>query len=165
MAFQVTSKIDSRTILDFNGAEKLLGRGDMLLTTPQHPEPMRLHSAYISLEELDKILDHITQQPKIDCEPLPKVIVEEDKVDRDDFDPDEKDSLYDDAVRVIVNHQQGSVSLLQRRLRIGYARAGRIIDQLERDGIVGPHTGSKARDVLVDEDYLDLMYGDVNEVS
>ncbi len=165
MAFQVTSKIDSRTILDFNGAEKLLGRGDMLLTTPQHPEPMRLHSAYISLEELDKILDHITQQPKIDCEPLPKVFVEEETVDRDDFDPDEKDSLYDDAVRVIVNHQQGSVSLLQRRLRIGYARAGRIIDQLERDGIVGPHTGSKARDVLVDEDYLDLMYGDVNEVS
>ncbi len=165
MAFQVTSKIDSRTILDFNGAEKLLGRGDMLLTTPQNPEPMRLHSAYISLDELDKILHHITQQPKWDNDPLPKVEVEEERADRPEFDPDEKDSLYDDALRVVVNHQQGSVSLLQRRLRVGYARAGRIIDQLERDGIVGPHTGSKARDVLVDEDYLDLMYGDVNEVE
>lgn len=166
MAFQVTSKIDSRTILDTNGAEKLLGRGDMLLTTPQHPEPKRLHSAYISLEELEKILEHITSQPKIESEPLPKVIVEDEVSDRDDFfDPEEKDTLYDDAVRVVINHQQGSVSLLQRRLRVGYARAGRIIDQLERDGIVGPHTGSKARDVLVDEDYLDLMYGDVNEVE
>ena len=166
IAFQVTSKIDSRTILDFNGAEKLLGRGDMLLTTPQSPEPQRLHSAYISLEELEKILDHITKQPKCESEPLPKVIIENTKADRDEiFDPDEKDSLYDDAVRVVINHQQGSVSLLQRRLRIGYARAGRLIDQLERDGIVGPHTGSKAREVLQDEDYLDLMYGDVNQLD
>ncbi len=165
MAFQTTSKIDSRTILDFNGAEKLLGRGDMLLTTPQNPEPKRLHSAYISLEELDNILDHITTQPKCDNEKLPKVIVEEERTDYDDFNPDDKDALYDDAIRVIVNHQQGSVSLLQRRLRVGYARAGRLIDQLERDGIVGPHTGSKARDVLVDEDYLDLMYGDVNNID
>ncbi|MBN2279028.1 MAG: DNA translocase FtsK [Candidatus Marinimicrobia bacterium] len=166
MAFQVTTKIDSRTILDFNGAEKLLGRGDMLLTTPQHPEPMRLHSAYISLEELDRILDYITTQPRTECEKLPKVFVEDDINDRDEyFDPDEKDPLYDDAVRMVVNHQQGSVSLLQRRLRIGYARAGRLIDQLERDGIVGPHTGSKARDVLVDEDYLDLMMGDVNQLE
>lgn len=166
IAFQVTSKIDSRTILDANGAEKLLGRGDMLLTTPQNPEPQRLHSAYISLEELEKILEHITTQPKFESEKLPKVFVDEAVNDRDDFfDPDEKDTLYDDAVRVVVNHQQGSVSLLQRRLRVGYARAGRLIDQLERDGIVGPHEGSKARDVLVDEDYLDLMYGDVNQVE
>lgn len=138
IAFQVTSKIDSRTILDANGAEKLLGRGDMLLTTPQNPEPQRLHSAYISLEELEKILEHITTQPKFESEKLPKVFVDEAVNDRDDFfDPDEKDTLYDDAVRVVVNHQQGSVSLLQRRLRVGYARAGRLIDQLERDGIVG----------------------------
>ena len=164
MAFQVTSKIDSRTILDQNGAEKLLGRGDMLLTTPQHPEPMRLHSAYITNDELDDILAHIQAQPKCESAKLPKVI-EDEPSERDDyFDSDEKDSLYDDAVRIVVNHMQGSVSLLQRRLRIGYARAGRLIDQLERDGIVGPHTGSKARDVLVDEDYLDLMYGDVNKV-
>ncbi len=165
MAFQVTSKIDSRTILDFNGAEKLLGRGDMLLTTPQEPEPKRLHSAYISLEELERILKHITSQPSYENDLLPAVEIEDDNAYvSDDFDPDERDVLFDDAVRLVVNHQQGSVSLLQRRLRLGYARAGRIIDQMERAGIVGPHTGSKARDVLVEEDYLDLMYGDVNDI-
>ncbi len=153
IAFQVTSKIDSRTILDINGAEKLLGRGDLLLTTPQSPEPKRLHSAYISLDELNRILEHISAQPKPEEMALPSVEEEDDHLPGDVS--QERDELFDRALRLVVTHQQGSASLLQRRLRIGYARAARIIDQLEDAGIVGPFTGSKARDVLVDENYLE----------
>lgn len=154
IAFQVASKIDSRTILDINGAEKLLGRGDMLITTPQNPETTRLHSAYISLEELERILNHIQKQPKPGEMELPSV---QEQVS-DDFGGavnGERDALFYEALRLVVTHQQGSISLLQRRLRIGYSRAARLIDELEAAGIVGPFTGSKARDVLVDESYLE----------
>lgn len=155
IAFQVASKIDSRTILDINGAEKLLGRGDMLLTTPQNPEAVRLHGAYISLEELERILAHIRQQPRGGEMELPSV---QEQVS-DDYGGGalngERDELFYEALRLVVTHQQGSISLLQRRLRIGYSRAARLIDELEAAGIVGPFTGSKARDVLVDESYLE----------
>jgi S-DNA-T family DNA segregation ATPase FtsK/SpoIIIE len=154
IAFQVTSKVDSRTILDINGAEKLLGRGDMLITTPQNPEPVRLHSAYITLDELEKILAHIQKQPKPGELELPSV--QEEK--SDEFNGllnGERDPLYYEALRLVVTHQQGSISLLQRRLRVGYSRAARLIDELEAAGIVGPFTGSKAREVLVDENYLE----------
>jgi len=154
IAFQVASKVDSRTILDINGAEKLLGRGDMLITTPQTPETTRLHSAYISLEELEKILGHIQKQPKSGELELPSV---QEQVS-EEFGParnGERDALFYEALRLVVTHQQGSISLLQRRLRIGYSRAARLIDELEAAGIVGSFTGSKARDVLVDETYLE----------
>ncbi len=154
IAFQVASKIDSRTILDFNGAEKLLGRGDMLITTPQHPEPQRLHGAFISLDEIERILGHISSQAKPDEIALPSV--QEDLVDEfGEVSDDDRDELYYDALKLVVIHQQGSISLVQRRLKVGYSRAARIIDQLEHGGIVGPFTGSKAREVLVDENYLE----------
>jgi len=154
IAFQVASKVDSRTILDVNGAEKLLGRGDMLITTPQNPEPVRLHSGYISLAELEKILGHIQKQPKPGDLELPSVKDEQ----SDEFNGllnGERDALFYEALRLVVMHQQGSISLLQRRLKIGYSRAARLIDELEAAGIVGPFTGSKARNVLVDETYLE----------
>jgi S-DNA-T family DNA segregation ATPase FtsK/SpoIIIE len=154
IAFQVASKVDSRTILDFNGAEKLLGRGDMLLTTPQNPEPQRIHGAYISLEELERVLAHIQKQPKPTEVELPSV-QENKPEDYPGATNGERDPLFYEALRLVVMHQQGSISLLQRRLRIGYSRAARLIDELEAAGIVGAFTGSKAREVLVDENYLE----------
>jgi len=156
IAFQVASKVDSRTILDYNGAEKLLGRGDMLLTTPQNPEPQRIHGAYISLEELEKVLEHIQNQPKPAEVELPSV-QENKPEDYSGAANGERDPLFYEALRLVVMHQQGSISLLQRRLRIGYSRAARLIDELEAAGIVGPFTGSKAREVLVDENYLENL--------
>jgi S-DNA-T family DNA segregation ATPase FtsK/SpoIIIE len=156
IAFQVASKIDSRTILDLNGAEKLLGRGDLLITTPQNPEPFRVHSAYISLEEIERILEHIENQPRPGQVELPSV-KEESVEEFGSYDDSEKDPLYYEALRLVVTHQQGSISLLQRRLKIGYSRAARLIDELEKAGIVGEFTGSKARDVLVNEDYLEQL--------
>jgi len=151
IAFKVTSKVDSRTILDNNGAENLLGRGDMLITTPSNPELRRYHSAYISLEELEGILTHIENQPVPESEQLPSAMEQEtEKIDA----AEDRDELFNEALKLVVTHQQGSASMLQRRLKIGYARASRIIDQLENEGIVGPHIGSKARDVLVDDSYL-----------
>jgi len=156
IAFQVASKVDSRTILDLNGAEKLLGRGDCLITTPQNPEPLRVHNAYISLEEIERILTHIQEQPRPGELELPSV-KEESADDLGPFQNGERDPLYYDALKLVVTHQQGSISLLQRRLKLGYSRAARLIDELERAGIVGPFTGSKARDVLVPEDHLEQL--------
>jgi len=156
IAFQVASKIDSRTILDLNGAEKLLGRGDLLITTPQNPEPFRVHGAFVSLDEIERVLEHIENQPKPVEVELPSV--KEETVDEFGLiDNGEKDPLYYEALKLVVTHQQGSISLLQRRLKLGYSRAARLIDEMERAGIVGPFTGSKAREVLVDEDYLERM--------
>ena len=154
MAFQVASKTDSRTILDMNGAEKLLGKGDMLFLPPGSPDPIRIHAAYMSHEEVKRIIGHICQQPA--QEPKFKLPTESDET-TSNFGKrfrDEKDELFDEALKLVVRHQQGSVSLLQRRLKIGYARAARLIDQLEDAGYVGPFDGSKARDVLIDEEEL-----------
>ncbi len=152
IAFQVASKTDSRTILDSNGAEKLLGRGDMLYLPPGKPNPIRLHNAYISLEEIEAVLEHITAQPEADELELPSI---KEASDRTSFTVgSERDELFYKALKIVVTHQQGSISLLQRRLRIGYSRAARIIDELAEAGIVGAQKGSKARDVLVDETYL-----------
>jgi len=152
IAFKVTSKVDSRTILDNNGAESLLGNGDLLITTPKNPELRRMHSAYISLEELEDIMDFIEGQPVPEDTELPS-IQEQKQTERVDG-AKERDELFNQAMELVITHQQGSASMLQRRLKIGYARASRIIDQLQDEGIVGPHKGSKARDVLVDESYL-----------
>ncbi|MCF7807763.1 MAG: DNA translocase FtsK [Candidatus Marinimicrobia bacterium] len=154
IAFKVAQKNDSRTILDQNGAEKLLGRGDMLFLAPGAPAPVRLHNAFVTLEEIESVLDHVVAQPKPEEELLPGIVDEQDPT-ISGSDSGERDPLFDEAYRLVVLHQQGSVSMIQRRLRVGYARAGRLIDELELAGVVGPNTGSKARDVLIGPEVLE----------
>lgn len=158
IAFQVASKIDSRTILDMNGAEKLLGSGDMLFLPPGSPETVRIHGAYVSSEDIERTIEHIRNQPAFEKALLP-VRQDENEVD-DGYGPaadGRRDELFHEALKLVVRHQQGSISLLQRRLKIGYSRAARLIDELEAAGIVGAFDGSKAREVLVDESYLEEM--------
>jgi len=153
IAFRVASKVDSRTILDTNGAEKLLGNGDMLFLPSGKPEPIRIHGAYIETEETERLVAHVSSQGV--------------KLDRVEFGPgfndfdleeDQRDTRFDEALRLVVMHQQGSASLLQRRMKVGYARAARLVDELERAGVVGASDGSsKARPVLVEEDYLERL--------
>ncbi|HPG38367.1 MAG TPA: DNA translocase FtsK [bacterium] len=157
MGFQVASKVDSRTILDMNGAEKLLGRGDMLFLPPASPELIRIHSAFVSLNEIESIIEHIRHQAPEDKKPLP-AYSEEEEADRYGIEPGGKrDALFDEAMKLVVRHQQGSVSLIQRRLKVGYSRAARIIDELEEAGVVGPFEGSKAREVLLRPEDLESM--------
>ncbi|MEO0572350.1 MAG: DNA translocase FtsK 4TM domain-containing protein [Bacteroidota bacterium] len=147
IAFRVTSKIDSRTILDTQGADQLIGRGDMLFT--QGNDVTRLQCAFVDTPEVAKITEYIgSQRAYPDAHLLPEY-VGEDSGTGIDYDISERDSMFRDAAEVIVNAQQGSASLIQRKLKLGYNRAGRIIDQLEAAGIVGPFEGSKARQVLV----------------
>jgi len=150
IAFRVTSKIDSRTILDTGGADQLIGRGDMLLSTGS--DLLRLQCAFIDTPEIERITDFIgSQRAYPDAFQLPEV-ADDEQGDIEDFDPAERDDLFEDAARVIVATQQGSTSLLQRKLKLGYNRAGRIIDQLEAAGIVGPFEGSKAREVKIKDE-------------
>jgi DNA segregation ATPase FtsK/SpoIIIE-like protein len=147
VAFQVPTRTDSRTILDSIGAERLLGKGDMLYLGTGMAEPVRIHGAYISTEETTDIVEWLkTRNPAPEAEdgeagPLGET---------DDLFPYEReDDLFEEASRILVAHQQGSISLLQRRLKVGYARAARLVDMMEEAGIVGPFTGSKAREILV----------------
>ncbi len=147
VAFRVTSKIDSRTILDNQGADQLIGRGDMLFT--QGNELKRLQCAFVDTPEVDKITEFIgSQKAYPDAHQLPAYESDESGTGLD-IDVSERDKLFREAAEVIVTAQQGSASLLQRKLKLGYNRAGRIIDQLEAAGIVGPFEGSKARQVLI----------------
>jgi len=149
IAFRVTSKIDSRTILDAQGADQLIGRGDMLYT--QGNDVTRLQCAFVDTPEVAKITEYIgSQRAYPEAHLLPEYIGE-DSGTGIDYDISERDSMFRDAAEVIVNAQQGSASLIQRKLKLGYNRAGRIIDQLEAAGIVGPFEGSKARQVLVSD--------------
>jgi S-DNA-T family DNA segregation ATPase FtsK/SpoIIIE len=147
VAFRVTSRIDSRTILDAGGADQLIGRGDMLFSTGN--DMVRLQCAFIDTPEVEQITDFIgSQRGYTSAFILPES--KEDVGEQDaDISPADRDELFEDAARVIVNAQQGSTSLIQRKLKLGYNRAGRIIDQLEAAGIVGPFEGSKAREVRV----------------
>ncbi|BFP43413.1 DNA translocase FtsK [Flavobacteriaceae bacterium GF1] len=147
IAFRVTSKIDSRTILDTQGADQLIGRGDMLFT--QGNDVTRLQCAFVDTPEVAKITEYIgSQRAYPDAHLLPEY-VGEDSGTGIDYEISERDSMFREAAEVIVNAQQGSASLIQRKLKLGYNRAGRIIDQLEAAGIVGPFEGSKARQVLI----------------
>ncbi|MCF8295913.1 MAG: DNA translocase FtsK [Saprospiraceae bacterium] len=151
IAFRVTSKIDSRTILDGSGADQLIGRGDMLMATGS--DVIRLQCAFIDTPEIEKITEFIgSQRAYPDAYHLPEYADEEDMGIKE-FNPDERDDLFEDAARIIVQSQHGSTSLLQRKLKLGYNRAGRIIDQLEAAGIVGPFEGSKAREVRISDEY------------
>lgn len=147
IAFKVSSKIDSRTILDTGGAEQLIGKGDMLIS--HHGELTRLQCAFVDTPEVEKVVDFISEQQGY---PLPFYLpeyVDEKELEGKDFDAADRDALFEDAARLIVQNQIGSTSLLQRRMKLGYNRAGRLMDQLEAAGIVGPSQGSKARDVLI----------------
>lgn len=160
IAFKVMQAANSRIILDQNGADKLLGMGDMLFLQVGKPEPVRLHGAFISNEESQRIVDFVAQQRSRReeiTEQMFQPASEEEETMPGMRDPNSRDSLFWEAARLVVRHNQGSVSLLQRRLKVGYARAARLIDQLELAGIVSPYDGSKAREVMVDDKYLDDM--------
>lgn len=160
IAFQVASKIDSRTIIDMSGAEKLIGRGDMLYLGSGSSEPVRLHNAFLSINEVEAIMDHIQSQPKSE-ELVLESVREKTILDADSGDgADGDDELLNEAIKLVVIHQQGSISLIQRRMKVGYSRAARLIDRMEQLGVVGPFTGSKAREVMVDEAYLEMIDDD-----
>ncbi len=150
IAFRVTAKVDSRTILDSGGADQLIGRGDMLLSTGS--DLLRLQCAFIDTPEIERITDFIgSQRAYPDAFHLPEYFEDEASV-TEAMDPTERDDLFEDAARIVVSTQQGSTSLIQRKLKLGYNRAGRIIDQLEAAGIVGPFEGSKAREVKIKDE-------------
>ena len=161
IAFKVSSKIDSRTILDSGGADQLIGRGDMLISFGN--ELIRLQCAFVDTPEVEAICSYIGEQRAYpEAMMLPEYVNEGDDSSVD-ADLEDKDSLFDEAARILVTHQQGSASLLQRKLKIGYNRAGRIIDQMEVAGVIGPFQGSKARDVLIsDLGSLELFLADLN---
>ena len=151
IAYQVASRIDSRTVLDGPGADQLLGNGDMLYLAGGQPKPVRIQNAYLSTEEVERVVEFIADQRGYQRPySLPSVRAQQKGRSRED--EIGTDDLMFEAARLVVRHQQGSVSLLQRRLKIGYSRAARIVDQLESAGIVGPYDGSKARQVMVEDE-------------
>jgi len=150
IAFQVATRTDSRTVLDMNGAESLIGRGDMLFIPPGKAQAHRVHGAYLSEAETDRIAEYLRCFPP--PEPLARPALAEEREEGAGTALD--DPLFHEALRIVIGSRQGSTSLLQRRLRIGYTRAGRLMDLLERAGVVGPPDGSRAREVLASPDYL-----------
>jgi len=168
VAYQVTSKVDSRTILDMMGAEQLLGNGDMLYLPSSEPKPIRLQNAFISTSEVERLTDFIYSQTGFNAYyelPVPEIKSTSGRGSRAEDGVDtSRDKMFEEAARLVVRHQQGSVSLLQRRLKLGFSRAARIMDQLEMCGIVGPQDGSKARVVLVEtDDSLELLLNNLEE--
>jgi len=152
IAFRVSSKIDSRTILDASGADQLIGRGDMLLSTGN--DLIRLQCGFVDTPEVDEITDYIgSQRAYPSAFELPEYVGDDENSGPGEVDLADRDAMFEDAARVIVMNQQGSTSLIQRKLKLGYNRAGRIVDQLEAAGIVGPFEGSKARQVLIPDEY------------
>ena len=168
IAFRVASKVDSRTILDQNGAEALLGNGDMLFLPPGKSEPVRIQGAFIATDETERLMDWYTArraqlETRVEVDILEQMAqlqqAEEGGADGAGGSPEDRDALFRQAAEVCIQNQLGSTSLLQRRMSIGYGRAARIIDQLELAGILGPANGSKPRDVLVGLDDLDEIIG------
>jgi len=160
VAFKVSSKIDSRTILDAGGAEQLIGKGDMLIS--YNGEITRVQCAFVDTPEVERVCEFIGNQRGYPEAFLLPEYVDEKEMEGKDFDSGDKDPLFEDAAKLIVQNQMGSTSLIQRRMKLGYNRAGRLMDQLERAGIVGPNLGSKAREVYFKtdvelQDYLDNL--------
>jgi len=153
ISFKVSARVDSRTILDSIGAEQLLGRGDMLFLPPGSARLIRIHGAYVTEQEIARLTSYLRKagKPTYD-ETVGKVESRSELAELDD-----RDELFDEAVRFVVQSGQASTSMLQRRFRIGFSRAGRLIDLMERDGIIGPADGSKAREVLVPVDYYETV--------
>jgi len=152
ISFRVSSKIDSRTILDANGAEQLLGRGDMLFLPPASSRFVRVHGPYISEQESARVASFLKKQGKPTYD---ETITAEEKTAGPDGIEFEKDDLYDEAARIVVSSGQASISYLQRRLRIGFSRAARLVDMMEMEGLVSAAAGGKAREVLVDKSYFE----------
>ena len=148
ISFKVASKVDSRTVLDMNGADKLLGKGDMLFLEPGSPKPIRAQGTFLTDPEIEKVVSFIKaqQEPVYDNE-----ILEQQKKSVSGRGGFEKDEFFDEAVKMVLETGQASVSMLQRRLRLGYTRAARIIDAMEEEGIIGPFRGSKPREILIQE--------------
>jgi S-DNA-T family DNA segregation ATPase FtsK/SpoIIIE len=162
LSFRVISKVDSRTILDTGGADQLVGMGDMLLSNGS--DIMRLQCPFIDTPEIERVVDYISSQRGYDSAYLLPEFEGDDEGGAASVDLAERDALFEDAARLIVQHQQGSTSLIQRKLKLGYNRAGRLIDQLEAAGIVGPFEGSKAREVLIrDEVSLEQLLNELKE--
>jgi len=180
IAFRVASQVDSRTILDGMGAESLLGNGDMLFIPPGKSEPARLQGAYISSEDTERLTGwyELRREERkaafeaqgliVDERPSEEDIIEAIRKkeaeeaggsDAESLDDSDRDKLFREAAEIVIQHQQGSTSLLQRRLKVGYGRAARIIDQLHFAGILGPPDGSKPRDVLAGLDDLERIAG------
>ncbi|MEO8258402.1 MAG: DNA translocase FtsK [Acidobacteriota bacterium] len=151
ISFRVSSKVDSRTILDGNGAEQLLGRGDLLMLPPASSRLIRLHGPYISEQESARLASYLRKQGKPTYD---ETITAEEKTGANGVEMD-KDDLYDEAARIVVQSGQASISYLQRRLRVGFSRAARLVDMMEMEGLVSPADGAKAREVLVDKQYFD----------
>jgi S-DNA-T family DNA segregation ATPase FtsK/SpoIIIE len=152
IAFTVTSQIESRIILDQVGAEKLLGQGDMLMLTPSMSKPKRIQGAWVTDDEVQKITTHLQMQspPQYNDEVVSQPVQLNGKGGVVmDFDGGNDDDLYKDAIRVVIDSKKASASLLQRRLRVGYARAARLIENMEDQGIIGPADGARPRDVLI----------------
>jgi S-DNA-T family DNA segregation ATPase FtsK/SpoIIIE len=150
ISFRVSSKTDSRTILDSNGAEQLLGRGDMLYLPPASSRMIRLHGPYISEQETARLASFLRKQGKPEYDET--ITADEKQAEAIEF---EKDDLYDEAARIVVSSGQASISYLQRRLRIGFSRAARLVDMMEAEGLVSPAAGGKPREVLVKKEYFD----------
>jgi len=146
LTFQVSSRTDSRTIIDTIGAENLLGNGDMLFLPPGTAKLQRIHGAFISEVELARILEFLKGQQKPEYD---KSVIDVPVREKDGSDDQEYDEKYDDAVALIAKTRQASISMIQRHLRIGYNRAARIIEMMEKEGIVGPSDGAKPREVLI----------------
>ncbi|MGH9408759.1 MAG: DNA translocase FtsK, partial [Vicinamibacterales bacterium] len=151
ISFRVSSKTDSRTILDGNGAEQLLGKGDMLYLPPASSRFVRLHGPYISEQESARLASFLRKQGR----PTYDTTVTADEKGAQEQMEFEKDELYDEASRIVVTSWQASISYLQRRLRIGFSRAARLVDMMEMDGLVSAAAGGKPREVLVKKDYFD----------
>lgn len=167
LALQVASQIDSRTILDQVGAEKLLGQGDMLFLSGELAKPLRLQSAFVSEEELKRVVDYLKKQT--DAHQLDSIDLDggENSGSADSFfsaslGDDDEDDLYDDAKQAVMAAGKASTSYLQRKLRVGYSRAARLIDLLEERGVIGPQDGSKPREVLVRDGDTDTSETDEN---
>jgi DNA segregation ATPase FtsK/SpoIIIE, S-DNA-T family len=153
IAFKVSSKVDSRVILDGNGAERLLGRGDMLYLPPGTSRLKRVHGAFVSIQETAALVKFLRKQAKPQYDE--KIVKEREEVSQRDDAGDETDPLYDEASRLVVREKMASISFLQRRMGVGFSRAGKLIDMMARDGLLGPPRGSKPREVLVSEDYFE----------
>jgi S-DNA-T family DNA segregation ATPase FtsK/SpoIIIE len=163
LSFRVTSKVDSRTILDTGGADQLIGQGDMLLSLGS--DLIRLQCAFLDTPEVDAVVEFIgSQRGYENAYLLPEFVGDNDDSKVGEVDLADRDNMFEDAAKLIVIHQQGSTSLIQRKLKLGYNRAGRLIDQLEAAGIVGPFEGSKAREVLVPDEYaLEQLLSSIKE--
>jgi len=154
VTFQVASQVDSRTVIDMAGAEKLLGRGDMLFLSAESPKPKRIQGAFVSEKEVQRVVEYLSSKyEKERIESLEEKLAEETgEVEFAEGGEELEDPLYEEAKRVVIEAKKASASLLQRRLKIGYARAARLLDILEKRGVVGPPRGAKPREVYIKEE-------------